>query len=324
MKNPVICSLILLLSGIFFAQHASAAEYPGADKSVSADQNNKRSDEKRSDEPELFIECVLNEKKVYERQPVTATVTLFSSTRDVESARMVSEPSFAGNSNAAIRPVLLKENAYRKQIDGKEFICFPLKTLVLTFDEKGTYELAGGRYRIGVEFPVVVNDPFWGRVRSSELKEFDVPVKKCKIKVNSLPNPGKNETFSGSVGRFSLETVLPAGDIFVNEEAVVYILLRGTGSIADSVLPEYRKAFGENIKLKSVSESKDESFENGNLVSELRLECTFIPQQSGELTIGETFFDYFDPDSGKYVRISSKPVGVRVKSSVSKRESLSI
>lgn len=289
--------------------------------SAKTNRNQKDTD---TDNPELYIECVFSQQNVYERQPVTVSVTLFSSTPNVESAHAISEPGLSKNSFATLQQVQYAGNAYRKTADGKEYYCFPLKTFVFTIDEKGNYELSGGMYKIGVSFPVIINDPFWGRVRSSEVREFDVPVKKCSFKVKSLPKPAGGEAFSGSVGKFTLKSILPKGDIFVNEEATVYIVLRGTGMIAESVLPEYRNAFGNELRLKSVSESRDEGYDDGRLVSELRLECTFIPQQSGELTIGETYFDFFDPDAGKYVRVTSDPVTVKVKSTVSKRESLSI
>lgn len=278
----------------------------------------------KANAPDLFIDCVFSENTIYERQPVSVVITLFSSTPDVETASAITEPKLSKGEFSTLQQVQPAGNAYRKLIDGKEFFCFPLKTFVFTIDEKGSYELSDGEYKIGIAIPVVINDPFWGRVSSSEIKDYDVPVKKSSFKVKSLPKQSQNASFSGSVGEFKLETVLPRGDCFVNEEATVYIVLRGTGMIAESVLPEYRNAFGEDLKLKSVSESRTEGYDNGKMVSELRLECTFIPLKSGEISIGESYFDYFDPSAGKYVKTSSKPIKVLIKSSVSKRESLSI
>lgn len=274
--------------------------------------------------PEMRVECRLRNSVVYERQPFTFVVTLVSSTPDVAFANVVRAPELNKGVFTSINKVDRPGAAYEEVAGGKTFYCFPLEAYVVTMAEKGNFQLAGGEYSIGVSYPTVVNDPFWGPVRTSEVKKFLVSVEKCRFKVKSLPSPPSDVHFSGSVGQFSIETIVPRGDIVVNEEATAFVVLRGKGMIAEATMPEYRDAFKSQVKLKSVSESRSSALENGELVTELTLECTFIPTAREDARIDEIIFGYFDPVDGKYKTAKSKPVEIVVKSSTSKRDSMSI
>lgn len=275
--------------------------------------------------PEFRIECVMPEREFYEGQPVPITVTLFSTSADVAFANPVSLPRLEGEDFSTSQVISPAGNAYERDIDGKHWYCFPLSARMVTLDNKGKYVYGGGSFVVGVNYPTVVRDPFWGPMRTVRTEEFEVPVQKVKFRVKSVPAPPKDLQYSGSVGTFELKTVVPEGDIFVGEEATAYIILSGTGMIAESTLPEYRDAFKNGVSLKSVTESRDEGHDSkGRMLSEIKLECTFIPTDRENAVIGEARFDFFNPSSGKYETIKSKPVKIKVKSTASKRSVMSI
>lgn len=273
--------------------------------------------------PELEVVCVVPDREFYEREPIPVTVTLFSSVPQIASASELEPMRLKKGEFATFQTVEPAGSGYRKQVDGKTVYCFPLKTFVVSFADKGKYELTGGEYSIGVPYNVVIDDPFWGPRRTTRVKEQKVSAQKKTIKIKSLPVPGDDIEFSGSVGKFVVETIIPPGDIFLNEEATAIIRLRGNGVIAEHTLPKYIEAFGDGAKLKSVSESRTAAYDHGELVSELQLECTFIPTRK-DAVIGEASFDYFDPEKGKYVSAKSKPVTVKVKSATAKSEMMQI
>lgn len=278
-----------------------------------------------ADIPELRIVCEMPEREFYEGQPVPVIVTLLSSTPDVAFAKPISLPHLLGSEFSTSQVISPAGNAYEKSEGGKKWFCFPLRANMVTIDNKGKYEYGGGSFMVGVNYPAVVRDPFWGPMRTMRTEEFEIPVQKVKFKVKSLPAPPGNLQYSGSVGSFEIETVVPEGDIFVGEEATAYIILSGTGMIAESTLPEYRDAFKTGVSLKSVTESRDEGHDNnGRMLSEIKLECTFIPTDRDNAEIGEARFDFFNPSTGKYETIKSKPVKIKVKSTASKRSMMSI
>lgn len=280
--------------------------------------------EAKSEDVKLFIDFDLNEKTVYEHQTIQLTAVLYSTSADIAYANPTSDISLSKGAFDVFKRITVRRHAYKKEIDGTLFYCFPLESYAVSFAQKGNYVVRQSPYDIGVSFPVVVNDPFWGAMRTSDVKNFKVDVKDLSIKVKTLPSPPRNMDFSGSVGEFHIETIVPRGDIFRNEEATAFIVLKGSGMLANSTLPEYRNAFKEGLKLKSVSESRSEYIENGKVVSEIRLECTFIPESGSDMEIGEIRYDYFDPFESRYKTATSAPVKVTVKSAVSKRDKISI
>ena len=274
--------------------------------------------------PELTVECRMQNTDFYARQPVPMVVTLKSSTPDIVSADVVSPLTLKKGEFASIQTVSPAGEPYEEIKNGRKYYCFPLEAYVVTMADKGSYEMTGGTYSIGVAYPVVVNDPFWGPRRTREIKRFEVTAENKKFRVRRLPDAPGGTEFSGSVGDFTIETVIPRGDIFVNEEATAIIVLKGKGMIAEATMPEYRDAFKNGMKLKSVSESRNAGYDRGDLISELQLECTFIPTERNGVKVGEITFDYFNPITGKYETARSKPVEINVKSTTSKRESMDI
>lgn len=276
--------------------------------------------------PELYIFCSVEDGEVYERQPFPVTVTLKSSSPDVATADIVSKIRLFKGEISTFQTIQDTGRPYTKKENGKMWYYFPLNAYLLSIADSGTYEIGGGEYSIGVAQPVIVKDPFWGPMQSQRLKKTDVNVSSAKIKVKRLPSKPSDFEYSGSVGNFTIQTILPKGDIYVDEEAIAYIVLQGRGMIEESTFPAYREAFTQGMKLKSVNESREESFDHstGELVSEIRLECTFVPSRRDNVEIGEITFGYFDPKSKEYKTAKSKPLKVTVKSTTSKRESIAI
>lgn len=274
--------------------------------------------------PELTVECRMQTTDFYERQPVPMVLTLKSSTPDIAVADVITPLKLKKGEFASIQTVSPAGEPYEEIDNGRKYYCFPLEAYIVTMADKGNYEMVDGSFSIGVAYPVVVNDPFWGPRRSREVKRFEVPVEKKKFSVRSLPEASDGTVFSGSVGSFTIETVIPRGDIFVNEEATAIVVLKGKGMIAEATMPEYRDAFKDGMKLKSVSESRNAGYDRGELLSELQLECTFIPTAREGVRVGEITFDYFNPATGRYETARSKPVEIKVKSTTSKRESMDI
>lgn len=312
MRTAVLIVTMLLTT---FAQTLSAQHVGVAKSKASSD-----------GVAELSIEYVMPGGDVYEREPFPIFVILKSSMPDIASADVVKDFELEKGNFATLQTIDNPGNAYTARDGKKTYYYFPLRAYMATIADKGIYKLKGGEYSIGTAYSVIVNDPFWGPVRSQQIKESTVAATDAKIKVKSLPPVASGTNFSGSVGDFTIETIVPKGDIFVNEEATAYVVLRGHGMIESATLPEYRGAFVKGMKLKSVTESRDEHFDanTNEMVSEIHLECTFVPSERENVEIGEITFGYFDPAARQYKTVRSKPVKITVKSTASKHESISI
>lgn len=272
----------------------------------------------KSEEPVIYITCNAEKNSIYEGEGVRLTFTLHSSQPRLAFANVAREASLA---NGEFKHVTRIETDRRGRVSeseqGLKMYSFPLETLFVSFAEKGDYQLSGGEYEVGLEYPMVYNDPFWGPTRSVMVEKKIIPVPPLKLKVKKLPSRKNEEGFSGAVGEFTVTTEVPPGEIIVGKPALAIIRIKGKGMIDDNILPDYSGMFGEDTTLKSISENKSYHLRNGALVTELVLECEFVPKEKGA-SIGVVKFNYFNPSTGKYEQAVSAPVEVKVSSGIKK------
>lgn len=279
---------------------------------------------KQTGDPGVRLELRLGRNECYAGEPVSVSLVLISTGAEIASVEKRGDLQLKGGEWASMQPVDNPGRPFREVIDGRPCTVYPLETAMVSWSDKGKYTLLAPDYTVGISVPVIVNDPFWGRRRAYDVRNVELSAPERRIKVKDLPEVPEEINFTGSVGDFTIETIVPRGEIVVGDEATVYVVLRGTGLIAERTVPEYRDAFGKGLKLKSLSELRNAAFDKGKMISELQLECTIEPTERGYLEIGPVSFDYFDPVAGKYRRALSAPVGVNVKSSTSRRERMDV
>ncbi|MDE7180037.1 MAG: hypothetical protein K2N88_02415 [Muribaculaceae bacterium] len=271
-----------------------------------------------------FIGCELQVGNVYEHQPVTATVMLYTEFPEIAYISRRSDLQLDKGEFEVLRQVNIRRKPERKEIKGRQYYAVPLETFVISFPEAGNYSLTLPTYEVGLSEPVIVDDPFWGRVRSSRTVKHYPSASKQSVKVRKIPRSNNKDGFAGSVGEFSIRTELPPGDIFAGEEAVALLIISGPGTISTDEMPEYRSAFSDGVRLKSVSDERKELFADGRMVTEFVLEMIFIPESEKNAEIGPVSFRFFNTASGKFEVIQSDPITVEVKSTTAKRDRMSV
>lgn len=271
---------------------------------------------------DYFITFDLEKKSLYEREAVLGTLTLHSRDANIAFSEMVVAPELEKGNFGFIRSVASNLRPEKEEIDGEIYYSIPLKSYIIALHDKGTYTISGGKFKIGTVKREYYNDPFWGRRVAERVVPVIVDVKPKQIKVKALP--GQNGVnYSGLVGDFDVKTIIPRGDIILNEPSTALIKIQGKGLIGEDILPDYAGAFKKGVKLKSMSESRDIFFDGKSAVSELVLECEFIPtEKSAEIGIVE--LDFFNPATGKFEKASSEITKVEVKSITSKIETIEI
>lgn len=306
MRNAVLTiSAILLL--VFGGIQAS-----GAGKQNGFDKNS------------LFIRCELSESSFYCNQAVTAVIWLYSKDGEISSAEALENPAVERADMTTLSRIDIDVRPRRERIKDEVYLAYPVAAYVLSMKDAGKNKFKPGVFRVGVNVPVVYNDPFYGRIRGVETRTFDVAAEPVSFKVKPLPACDNGESFSGCVGNFSVETVIPKGRIIVNEEATALVVLKGRGIIGNDILPEYREAFGNGTRLKSVSDRTETYFDGEGIYSEKVLECEFIPERRDNCVIGKVRFGYFNPQTERYEMAESEPVELKVDSSTIMREKLEI
>ena len=267
------------------------------------------------DNDEFIITAEFDKKEYFSNESGLLTIWLYTTNPNLNGFEEISPVSVDKGEFAYFAKVNEMPRATHRKIKDKEYAAYPLGVYAIMFKNDGKYAINAGSYRLSVNEPVVVRDPFWGTVRTHRSEFVDVQGEKTRVKVKKLPMVEGITSFSGAVGNYKIEVTIPRGEIIINEPATAIITIEGEGLIGDDTMPDYHDSFKQGCVLKSVSDSNDYLYNGRCVVSRKVLECEFIPTDIKNCLISPVEFSFFNPKSGKYEILRSEPVSVNVKSS---------
>lgn len=272
-----------------------------------------------SKQPNIFVKCIFSKDEFYSHEFVTADFWLYSDNPDIQYINELKAPLLnKRNEFAQFTKISKYLQPKVESIDGKQYYVFPVGSYMVMMENPGKYEFSGGEYQVGMNVPTGYVDPFYGGGRYYETVVNSASMIPSHFKVLKLPEMKSEGTFSGAVGDFKISTIVPPGDIFVNEDATVIVTIQGKGIIPDDILPEYQEAFGKGNKLKSFIENSELFADGEDVVCRKNLEFIFVPEEIDNCEIGRIRFEFFNPTSKRYEVIESEPVKVEIKSSAIK------
>lgn len=252
---------------------------------------------KSKDIPSVFLETRVAKNKVMEGERLIYEVVLFTDNPNIAGVELIDSPHF-GNI-PAMRSAADSGFSSVKRF-GKDYYTIVIDRYFAGFNEKGSFDIEGGDYRVAFSYPVTVNDPFWGQVVRSRMEVADLVNPDVKVKVSPLPVKGRPVDFSGAVGEFQIQGVLPISPVRAGEDAVLIVSVSGDGDLTDSDVPRMMEAFPEGLQFKSMSENRTHYIKNGSLGSEMEIEVVFHPKKEGTYTIDNIRYNFFNTKSGKY------------------------
>jgi hypothetical protein len=189
------------------------------------------------------------------------------------------------------------ERSERVNVDGEPYIRTQIYGAKL-FPEK-TGELKIDPLHLSV---TVINsrggDPFgsFGLGRESRVKS--VSSESIKIEVRPLPAEGKDDHFTGLVGKHDFDLQINSSRLIVNEPLEVKLSVTGGGALENMEAPTILK-----------HESLEEFESNGDLKimdadqATKTFDYTFLPKADFKIPSSNLKLTYFDPDSMKYVAV---------------------
>lgn len=256
---------------------------------------------------QLFVVESVSEMPKYVGQIVNYSVKLYSTNPGIEYARAVTETRLEGFTRIPVtKSSFFGSGISRETYKGKPYYTVVLDEQLLVADTPGNCMIKGAEYIIGVNEYQLYRDPFWGQIRRLQPSEYPVKAKDMKMKVRSLPKAPAG--FSGAIGEYTVKAVLPEGPISPDGEADILFYISGTGDLRTLETPDVTAAFGSDVELNNVQKNSRTWAQDGDVKSELTIECEFIPLKEGELTIAPFSFTFFNPAKGKYVTVKTDPV----------------
>lgn len=150
---------------------------------------------------------------------------------------------------------------------------------------------------------------YWGD-EITRTAQHSVASQPIQIEVRPLPSEGRPDNFSGGVGQFSLKTDLSKSKVNTGESSTLNLEVRGTGNITQIRMPE--PTFPSEIERYDPKLQTSTALGPNSLRGSLSEQFILIPRVKGQYTIPKIEFSYFNPDTGKYVTLSSNPMTLEV------------
>jgi hypothetical protein len=141
-----------------------------------------------------------------------------------------------------------------------------------------------------------------------------------KMRVLPLPQLGRPEDFNGAIGRFQLSATASPKRTMVGDPVTLKITVKGSGNFDRVLCPELSSDEGWKTYSPSAAfEPSDSSGYNGKKV----FEQAVIPLDASLCKIPPVVLCYFDSQAENYVRLSTKPIPVKIASAEAGTQSAS-
>ena len=150
---------------------------------------------------------------------------------------------------------------------------------------------------------------YWGE-EITRTGQYAVSSQPVEIEVRPLPTQGRPDNFSGGVGQFTLTTSLSKSKVNTGESSTLSLEVRGTGNISQIRMPE--PSLPSEIERYDPKLQTTSALGAQGLRGSLTEQFVLIPRVKGDYRIPKIEFSYFNPDTGKYVSLSSEQMTLNV------------
>ena len=258
---------------------------------------------------DILLRAVVSRSSVYKNEPLHVAFKLYTR---VPYVNIVPEsaPSFNGfwsqdltdPNSARVGRETYNGKVYETRVL-YDYLLYPQQVGSLTIDPVDMTVVA----------QVVVQsrnaDPFFGGGR----EVFNVPRKvqsqRTTVTVKPLPS-GAPSSFSGAVGRFTMDTQLPSERIAANSGATFTVKISGTGNLTFVQAPKL--PLPTSFEQYNVKTTESINTSATGISGYRQFEYPFIARAEGTYDIEPIEFTYFDPQRVQYVTLRSKPLTLEI------------
>ena len=258
---------------------------------------------------DILLRAVVSRSSVYKNEPLHVAFKLYTR---VPYVNIVPEsaPSFNGfwsqdltdPNSARVGRETYNGKVYETRVL-YDYLLYPQQVGSLTIDPVDMTVVA----------QVVVQsrnaDPFFGGGR----EVFNVPRKvqsqRATVTVKPLPS-GAPSSFSGAVGRFTMDTQLPSERIAANSGATFTVKISGTGNLTFVQAPKL--PLPTSFEQYNVKTTESINTSATGISGYRQFEYPFIARAEGTYDIEPIEFTYFDPQRVQYVTLRSKPLTLEI------------
>ena len=252
---------------------------------------------------DLLLRLNLSRTNVYTGEPVLASLKLYNRVNlaDYSVQKM---PSFNGFWTQQLES---DNRPHRETYNGKVYEVYTIVEYLLYPQQSGTLTIDPVEMTALVQVIVQSNnnsfDPFFGGGREIYNVRRALSTPRTTVTVKERP-AGAPASFTGAVGRFTMEGAPSATAMAANSAATYTVKISGAGNLAFIQAPKLNLPSSfEQYQVKTTEQLRS----TGSGTSGSRtFEYPFIARAEGDYTLQPVEFSYFDPERKNYVTLSSQ------------------
>lgn len=270
----------------------------------------------------LFLKVMVDKRVCFVGEPVLATFKLYS--RLESKSDIVKNPGFYGFSVLDI--VNLSDRVVdTENVNGKKFDVHTIRKVQLYPLQAGLFTIDAMEVKNKVEFSrslvnrkteQQISEGVWNRDdpeiswTNREIFENDISTTPVVITVNPPPEKNKPGIFNEAVGSFTISATNVKDGLAENEEGVLELVISGKGNFIQLNAPSVTWPPGIEGFEPVIKDSWNK--ETLPLTGSRIFRYPFVSSLPGTFTIASVSFSFFNPDSGKYTTIATKPVIISI------------
>lgn len=269
-------------------------------------------DAQSSDGDDLIVLATVDNDTPYVNEQITFTFTFLHRVRILEGGRYTA-PSFQGFWTEELD----RSEPRQVVLDGRRYTAERIRTAL--------FPTGAGDFTIGEAFvSTVVEDtgrsrrnrnPFdvfgsdrFGLFRSG--REVALKTDPIQVHVRPLPEEGKPGDFTGAVGDFELTAAADRTSLNAGDPVTLTVKLSGTGNV--KVVPDPDLSGLDGFKVYESRSSDSNSPQGDRILGEKTWEFVLVPTSGGPVEIPSVALSVFRPEEGRYVRLSTDPIPLKV------------
>lgn len=254
-----------------------------------------------------FGELSVAKKKIYVGEVVPAEIRFYVD------ARYNAEPrsDVALNEEGLLVEDLTKPKADVVDRNGRTYNMVAMKTLISAV-KPGIIEMTPASLDLLVTLPMpipprtpdIIAEMMRRAGGSSQVKQVKAVTNKLSLEVLPLPQEGRPNGFSGAIGEFKLTATASPMKPLPGDPVTLSLKLEGKGNFKALKPPQLTDGEGWQLYPPTDRFEPNDLLGWGGVKS---FATTMLAQQSLAATPG-ALFSYFDPNSGRYVVLTTKPI----------------
>ncbi len=258
---------------------------------------------------EVFITMTANKSSVYQGEPVLITTKIYTRV-NLEGISDIDHPNFrdfiaedlTGNENIQWSLQNVDGKTYRVGTYNQK-ILFPQKSGTLTIDPT-TMEFLVRQQQARQSTNIF--DDFFDSYRTVKRK---VSSKALKIQVKPLPSP-LSVNFSGVVGNITMDVSASKTQARINDGITIKTVISGVGNLKLAEGPKLDIPADFDVFDPNVSNNLTQTTQGTK--GSKTFEQLIIPRHSGTFEIPAVTYTYFNPSTGRYQTLKSKPIVLEI------------